>query len=69
MHTSEGKELIWNMYLTNRRSQKKDTNRKQIYRISEIAEINMWKPDSKHGSEERNSHLGINRAADKKKWK
>ena len=34
-----------------------------------MAEFNIWKPDSKDGSEERNSHLGINIAADKKKWK
>lgn len=33
------------------------------------AEINIWEPDSKDGSEERNSHLGINIAADKKEWK
>lgn len=33
-----------------------------------MAEINMWRPDSKDGSKERNSRLGINTAADKK-WK
>lgn len=34
-----------------------------------MAEINIWKPDSKDGSKERNSHLGINIAAHKKEWK
>lgn len=36
MQASEGKELIGNVYLSNRRRQrKKDTHRKQVYRISE----------------------------------
>lgn len=38
---------------------------KQVCRTTEVAEINIWEPDSRLGSGGRTSHVGVNIAADK----
>jgi hypothetical protein len=56
LQASERRELTGTAALTRRG--KWDTIWKQVCRTTEVAEINIWKPDSKLGSEEGKSLVG-----------
>lgn len=51
MQASEGKELIGNMYLSNRRRQEKKKDTGSRFIRQGMAAINRWKPDRKMGQE------------------
>lgn len=71
MQASEGKELIGNVYLSNRRRQeKKDTHRKKVYRISEWLRLTYGNQTARMGQKKGTATwVKINIAADKKEWK